>query len=242
MTERGRRRKLVADPARDLSREFMRISYPPPNLGEVAERAGSSPSTERPPPAVTPQELGTWLERHREEIAERWLTEIRSRSGGVPEEVRELLGDFVELLAHFLPSALGAFRQQVQPLFQEAAELYGNLGAHRGLAAGEAVEEFQLLREVILRFIYADPPGGSELGIGLREMLKLNRFLDLGVTYASVGHTDTLFFQLINGPGVGDAPTPEVLDELTEQVRGLSEDLNRLLEFEAEENGAQAAN
>jgi hypothetical protein len=153
----------------------------------------------------------------------------------VTGEVRELLQEFHHFLVGFLPSAMGAFRPQTEPLFQQAAELYGNLGAHRGLAAGEAVEEFQLLREVILRFLYISPPGAADEVVGLREMLQLNRFLDQGVTYASVGHTDTLFFQLIHGAGVGETPTPAVLQEVSEQVATLSAELKQLLRFQAGE-------
>jgi len=209
----------------------MREVYPFRSEGDVATDIGG---TARAPQVrlLTPDDLGEWLEAHRKAIAQRWLIELRSRGDRVPGEVRELLRGFLELLVRFLPPSLGAFRPQVEPLFQQAAELYGNLGAHRGLVAGEAVEEFQLLREVLLRFLYTEPPGDERVGVGLREMLQLSRFVDLGVTYASVGHTDTLFFHLLHGGGVGDAPTPAVLAEVSEQIETLSEELDRILSFD----------
>ena len=186
---------------------------------------------------LSPEELAEWLEAHEKPIAQRWLIELRTREDRVPAHVRELLRGFLELLVRFLPPSLGAYRTQVEPLFQQAAELYGNLGAHRGLVAGEAVEEFQVLREVLLRFLYTDPPGDEKVGVGLREMLQLSRFVDLGVTYASVGHTDTLFFHLLHGGSAGDGPTEEVMAEVQEQVESLADELERILGFEAA-NGA----
>jgi hypothetical protein len=210
----------------------MRTSYPFRSESGTAETVGVP--DRRDVRLLTPEELAEWIEAHEKAIAQRWLIEIRTRGDRVPSEVRELLQGFLELLARFLPPSLGAYRTQVEPLFQQVAELYGNLGAHRGLVAGEAVEEFQLLREVLLRFLYTEPPGGERLGVGLREMLQLNRFVDLGVTYASVGHTDTLFFHLLHGGGAPvSSPTPQVLDEVSEQIGTLAEELDRILSFEA---------
>jgi hypothetical protein len=212
--------------------ETMRTSYPFRSEGGVAETVGAPDG--QGVRLLTPDELAEWLAAHEKAIAQRWLIELRTRGDRVPSEVRELLRGFLELLVRFLPPSLGAYRTQVEPLFQQAAELYGNLGAHRGLVAGEAVEEFQLLREVLLRFLYTEPPGGERVGVALREMLQLSRFVDLGVTYASVGHTDTLFFHLLHGGGAPvSSPTQEVLDEVTEQIGTLAGELDRILSFGA---------
>ena len=125
-------------------------------------------------------------------------------------------------------------REQVEAILQQTAELYGNLGAHRGLAAGEAVEEVQLLRRVLLRFLYTLLPGGGSTGVSLRDLLQLNRLVDLGVTYASVGHTDTLFFNLFHGTGVSGTLTPELLAEVREQVAGAWDELSLLAIREGE--------
>jgi hypothetical protein len=210
----------------------MRTSYPFQSESGIAEAVGAPDG--QGVRMLTPEELAEWLGAHEKAIAQRWLIELRTRGERVPSEVRDLLRSFLELLVRFLPPSLGAFRTQVEPLFQQAAELYGNLGAHRGLVAGEAVEEFQLLREVLLRLLYTEPPGEERVGVALREMLQLSRFVDLGVTYASVGHTDTLFFHLLHGGGGPvSSPTPEVLDEVTEQIETLAGELDRILSFEA---------
>ena len=181
---------------------------------------------------LTPAELSSWLEEQREAMAARWLLEVRSRSEGIDGELLVLIGDFLHLFTSLLAPGLGAFRYQVEAVLQQAAELYGNLGAHRGLAAGEAVEEVQLLRGVLLRFLYTLPPGGGSTRVSLRDLLQLNRLVDLGVTYASVGHTDTLFFNLFHSAGVSGAPTPELLAEVREQVAGVWDELSLLLEGE----------
>jgi hypothetical protein len=46
----------------------------------------------------------------------------------------------------------------------------------------------------------------------------LNRFLDSGVTHASIGHTDGLFFALFEGSGVSTVPTAKLVAELDEQL------------------------
>ena len=184
---------------------------------------------------LTPAELSSWLEQQRGAMADRWLVEVRSRSGGIDGELLVLIGDFLDLFVALLPLGLGAFRDQVESVLQQAAELYGNLGAHRGLAAGEAVEEIQLLRGVFLRFLYTQPPGEGTLDIRLRDLLQLNRLVDLAVTYASVGHTDILFFNLFQGTGVSGTPTPELLAEVREQVSGILGELELLAARENEE-------
>jgi len=162
-------------------------------------------------------------------MAERWILEIGSRSQSLEPSERALLEEFVHLVTAMLAPGLGAYREQVERLFQEAATLYGNLGAHRGQAAGEAVEEFQILREVVLRTLVLDPPGGMLDNLGLRELLQLNRLVDVGVAYASVGHTDTLFFNLFQGTGVTRKLSPPVLAEVGTQVEAIREELGRLL-------------
>jgi hypothetical protein len=180
-------------------------------------------------PALTTEELHRWLEEHREAIADRWLAEIRSRSEGMDEEELALLGEFVQLLTSYLAPGLGAFREMVEPLFQEAATLFGNLGAFRGGAAGEAVEEFLLLREVVLRTLYMDPPGETPSLPGLRDLLQLNRLIDLGVAYTSVGHADSLFFNLLHHTGVQDTPARDFFDKVRDQIRGFREELDGLV-------------
>lgn len=189
----------------------------------------ASPSDSGDPPVLTTEELHHWLEEHREAIAERWLAEIRSRSEGMDEEELALVGEFIQLLTSFLAPGLGAFREMVEHLFQEAATLFGNLGAYRGGAAGEAVEEFQILREVVLRTLYADPPGDPPSLPGLRDLLQINRLIDLGVAYTSVGHADSLFFNLLHHTGVQDTPASDFFEKVRAQIGGFREELEELV-------------
>lgn len=205
----------------------------PSDTGGIADAAaGFGPTARRP---LTPEELVEWLESHEVAVAERWLQELRTRSDGLEAPMEALLRDFLRLLVAFLPHGMGTYRHQAIPLFHQAAELYGNLGAIRGLAAGEAVEEVQILREVVLRFLFQEPPGEGGAGLGLREFLQLSRLIDQAVTHASVGHTDSLFFNLFHGTGVPESPARDVVDELHEQVRTLRSDLNRLRRLEERE-------
>ena len=99
----------------------------------------------------------------------------------------------------------------------------------RGLAAGEVIEEFQLLREGVIRILYQDTGGTGEDGIPLRDLLRLNRVIDRGVTYATVGYTDALFFALFQGSGVGEELTEGAAVEVREQLRLLSEDYDEIM-------------
>jgi len=142
--------------------------------------------------------------------------------------IEELLEDFLRLLAGFLPCLHSNHREQAGLIFDEAAELYGHLGAIRGLAAGEAIEETQLLREVLLRFLYLHPPVEGKHPLGLRELLQISRAVDRLVTHAGIGHTDTLFFKFFQSHGVPDAPGPQVVAEVREQLDHIRHDLEGL--------------
>lgn len=191
-------------------------------------RAGSRLATRDRP--LTPTELQEWLERHGDAMAERWMEEVRARGERARGPVADLLAEFLRLLVRLLPAGVGPHREHAGHLFREAAELYGSLGAARGLAAGEAVEEFQLLREVFLRYLFRAPlrVDGFAVGIAFRELLLLNRFVDLGVTHASIGHTDALFFKLLHGAGVAERLEGDTLDEVREQLRALAKEADQL--------------
>ncbi|TVP80212.1 MAG: hypothetical protein EA352_00215 [Gemmatimonadales bacterium] len=194
---------------------------------------------------LSPAQLSRWLEEHQEAIAHRWFVEVRARGEGVDGPVAQVMEEFLELLVGFLPLGVGPLRDQVEPIYQQAAELYGNLGALRGLAAGESVEEVQLLREVLLRFLYRQPPSGGSAGpaaMGLREFLRLNRMVDLCVTQASVGHTDTLFFNLLHESGVTGAGTERALEGTRSQIAAFREELERLSAILDPEGHGLAAN
>ena len=164
--------------------------------------------------------LGEWLEVHRGFLAVYWLEEILHRVNMEPEMER-LLERFLQLLTRMIPGAFDHRRSAVDPVWKRAAELYGTLGAQRGLAAGDIVEEFQIVREAVVRVLFQAPPTRYGSALSLSDALRLNRFLDSGVTHASIGHTDGLFFALFQGSGVSTVPTSKLVAEVEEQLESL---------------------
>jgi len=174
-------------------------------------------------------DLAEWVEANEDRLAERWLTEVASRSGPWNPELESLMRRFLHSFVSLLPGCLGPLRNQIQPLWVQAAELYGSLGSMRALAAGDIIEEFQSLRDGLIRALHSDPPKGGAEPISLRELLLLNRIVDRGVTQASVGHTDALFFALIEGSGLATVPTGDVLHEVGEQLDALQAERDTIL-------------
>lgn len=178
-------------------------------------------ATLTPPSTLNPLDLQNWLEAHAEPIRERWLADLQGRTAPDAEGVRELLEASLTFFAGLLPGLLGPYRDQLEPLWTSGAELFGSLACNRGLAAGEAVEEAQILRETIMRLLYQDPPRSPMGRMGLRDVLRLNRAVDQLVTYTSVGHTDALFFALFQGSGVPERLSDDVRYEVRSQLEEL---------------------
>jgi hypothetical protein len=156
---------------------------------------------------IKPAELIAWLEARIPRLKERWAREIRSRGLGKAPVDGGPVDEFVSLLTSCLPLILGPLREQVEPIWISAAEKYGQFAASRGLAAGEVIEEFQILREFVIRDLYRDPPLGGRVPLSLREVLRLNRAIDRGVTHASVGHTNAMFHEMFD-QGEGESSQP----------------------------------
>ena len=171
-------------------------------------------------PAPNTHHLGDWLEVQRGFLARYWFEEILHRVS-MDQEMERILERFLNLLTRMIPGALDHRRSAVDPVWKSAAELYGALGAKRGLAAGDIVEEFQIVREAVVRILFQAPPGRDGASLSLSDALRLNRFIDSGVTHASIGHTDGLFFALFHGNGVSTVPTAEFVAEVEEQLDAL---------------------
>lgn len=184
-------------------------------------------------------DLTDWLAARREPLRERWLATVHARRPGEPRSDGrdELLEAFFDLLLDILPHCLAPMRQHAEPLWDRTAVLFGSFAASRGLAAGEVIEEVQVLREAVIRMMYQDPPGLPRGARGLREVLQFNRIVDRLVTHASVGHTDALFFALFQGSGVPEALSDEVRYELRGQLEAIRAEFMDL-EAHARENGA----
>jgi len=174
--------------------------------------------------------LKAWLELREEDIADRWMQELRLSEGRQGGGSENLLEEVVRHLVSFLPPCIGEFRERGIEVWQQAAHLYGSLALRRGLAAGEVVEEFQLLRGVILRLYLLDVLSktegeGSGKTILHMDFLTLNRVLDKGVSRANVSYVDDLFFAHLQGSGVSEGVNDEVAEELLRQLEGFREEL-----------------
>ena len=184
--------------------------------------APSPPRSTRTPPDT--RRIAEWLELQQGYLAKYWLDEIKHRVT-LSEEVEHLLCRFFELLTAMIPSAVGQHRVAVCGLWKRAAELFGTLGARRGLAAGEVVEEFQIVREALMRLLFQASAARQGATLSLSEAVRLNRFLDSGVTHASIGYTDGLFFSLFQGSGVPKVPPAELMSEVEEQLLAIAQEL-----------------
>jgi hypothetical protein len=158
-------------------------------------------------------ELADWLQGRVLLLAEEWAAEIRVRGMGHATVVDDIVARHVLQIASMMPELLGRHAAQLQPLWSRTCELFGAVAAKRGLAAGEVIEEFQILRALMIGDLYRDPlVGGAP---SLREALRLNGIIDRGVTHASVGHTDAMFFQLLEDT---DAPIGLPADQIAREA------------------------
>ena len=176
--------------------------------------------------------LRAWLEDQESGIATRWYQEIRAASSHPGEEEGPLLRRVAEHMVSVIPRCLGDHRELGLEVWQNLAHLYGSLAVRRGLAAGEVVEELQLLRNVILRLFLVDTPQAGPDGerterIPPLELLTLNRVLDLAVSRASIAYVDDLFFTHLQGSGVTDGIDSELVEEMDRQLEGFRMDLAR---------------
>lgn len=170
-------------------------------------------------------ELRSWLEDKREQIAFRWGSELRVREDRRGEEGDGVLGPFLGSLCEILSACLGENREAAEEIWQQATHLYGSLALHRGLAAGEVVEEIQLLRSVILKLLFESRPSPwTERGFQ-RDLLALNQILDRGVAQASVAYVDDLFFSHLQGSGVPEETAADIMDETVRQLEAFRKEL-----------------
>lgn len=179
--------------------------------------------------ALNTFDLATWLTTRAAPLFERWVSTLRVRGNGDHDDGRdEILEAFLRLFVELLPKCMTPMRAHADPLWDRAAELFGSFAANRGLAAGEVIEEVQILRESVIRMMYQDPPGPPTGARGLREVLHFNRLADRLVTHASVGHTDALFFALFQGSGIPEALSDEVRYELRGQIEEIRSEMESL--------------
>ncbi len=127
-----------------------------------------------------------------------WLTKRVSAAAGLSHQTieREL-----RLLFDVLIETVGPMRRSVDEVWYHACEHYGLVGAARGLAAGEIVEEIQYLRAMLTRRmgpVFASLRPRQAMAM----ILRLNAIIDKGVAVAVVGYTDALVATLFAQNGV----------------------------------------
>jgi hypothetical protein len=174
-----------------------------------------------------PLQLKEWLEEREEQIGGRWRARVRDREGRYLEE-EGFLGTFLDTLVHFLPFCVGPEREEAEQAWAQANHLFGSFALHRGLAAGEVVEEVGFLREEILKLLLEESPWAPGERIGQMDLLALNRALDLAAVRASVAYVDDLFFAYLQGSGVPEGMSPELEQEMTRQLRLCLRDLEEI--------------
>ncbi len=198
-------------------------------IAESSARLGARGSELRRHRTLEPLDLARWVDSNAESLAQVWLANVNSRSGPWNGQLHGLMEHFVTSFVSLLSGCLGPLRAQIDPLWLQASELYGSVAAMRGLAAGDVIEEFQGLREALIRALYHGLPTAGEQNLGLREILSLNRIVDRGVTQASVGHADVLFFALFQGSGLPPSLTPEFLAEVRDQIDAIDAERRDIL-------------
>ena len=173
--------------------------------------------------------LRAWLRSQEDAIGARWYQELMAGSRESRDTAERLLRLVVRYLVSILPFCFGDRRDAGLGAWEQAAHLYGSLAVRRGLAAGEVVEELQTLRNVILRLLLVDPSAGSSdsstEALPFLDFLTLNRVLDLAVSRASVAYVDDLFFAHLQGSGVSEEITPELLEETERQLQAFRKEL-----------------
>lgn len=191
-------------------------------------------------PKARPLDVANYLREHGDELAEVWSAEIRGREVGQGDEFDSMIARFTAQLVALLPWLLGPHGSHIQPLWDRTAELFGMIGSKRGLAAGEVIEEFQILRDLLIRMLYRSPPPQGPLS--LRDTLRLNRIVDRGVTHASVGHTDALFFQFFEAQETPLENSPgDIVREAEAQLALVEEELSQIVEITPAEASSRAS-
>ena len=174
--------------------------------------------------------MKSWLEHRETILADRWVQELSTGRDPGNSEGLDILEDIARNLVSFLPLCYGDRRETALEVWQAATHLYGSVALLRGLAAGDVVDELQLLRGVILRqFLSEIARGGDDPGktLPLMDLMTLNRLLDQGVSRASIAYVDDLFFTHLQGSGVPGGLDEDKKSEIRRQLEGFRKDLKR---------------
>jgi hypothetical protein len=166
------------------------------------------------------------IAERRDILVTEWTQWVCDRVGVEDDSLVKLqLGLLVDILGE-MP---GPLRRPVSELWYSACESHGRESAHRGLAAGEVVEELQHLRELLIRHL-AEVTVELPARRYLATILRLNRFVDKGISHAVVGYTDSLVETLFNQSGVPISAETDSMEESINRVKSYQADLQSIRE------------
>lgn len=145
--------------------------------------------------------VGRAMAAGRDQLVAEWADWIVQRTAQGPHLDRPVLERQLRLLVDLVIQLSGPVRRKAAQLWFDASAHYGRIAAARGLAAGEVVEEFQHLRELLIRHL-SDIIAALPARYSMATVLRLNRQLDKGIAQAVVGYTDELVETLFNQNGI----------------------------------------
>ena len=153
----------------------------------------------------------------------RWITDREAAGRALePGDLRRMLCAVVGLLGNMI----GPMRREAHESWLAATELFGRLAEARGLSAGEVVDEFQHLRELLIvemgDLIVAMPARQQ-----MPAVLRVNRVCDLGVANAVVAYTDALVARMFSRDGV-PVPTADSVQELLAELTRVEGEVRQL--------------
>jgi hypothetical protein len=166
--------------------------------------------------------VGRAMADHRDAIIHEWSDWLTKRVSSAAGLSRETIERELRLLLDVMIENVGPMRRSADEVWHHACEHYGLVGAARGLAAGEIVEEIQYLRGLLTRRL------GPVLATlrprqAMAMILRLNAILDKGVAVAVVGYTDALVATLFAQNGVpapsNSLDSQDILKQL-DQIEG----------------------
>ena len=163
----------------------------------------------------------------RESMVTRWADWLGDRIASSSVIPREVVERELGLLVDTLGGLIGPLRREVRPVWRRVTEHYGRVGAARGLAAGEIVEEMQYLRELLIRHL-APVLAAMRPRQGMALFLRLNRLVDTGVAMAVVGYTDALAATLLTGDDSEANGMDVDPDDVGRQLEAFEGELGRL--------------
>ncbi|MDZ4673603.1 MAG: hypothetical protein SGI84_04050 [Gemmatimonadota bacterium] len=163
----------------------------------------------------------------RDSMVNRWADWLGDRITSSKIIPRVVIERELGLLVDTLGGLIGPLRREVRPVWRRVTEHYGRIGAARGLAAGEIVEEMQYLRELLIRHL-APVLAAMRPRQGMALFLRLNSLVDTGVAMAVVGYTDALAATLLTSEDSAPNGMEVDPDEVGRQLEAFEGELGKL--------------